>query len=74
MLQICSYGIHFTPPSFPETKRWLVRSPWCLCPSLKFFKQQTSVHKVLALKYFVVIDLGNTNVKWTWWPCESIVT
>ena len=33
------------PPSFPETKRWILRSPWCLCPSLEFLKQQTSVHK-----------------------------
>lgn len=32
------------PPSFPE-KRWLLRSPWCLCLSLKFLKQQTSIRE-----------------------------
>ena len=40
------------PPSFPETKRWLLRSPSCLCPSLKFLKQQTSVHKSSGAEIF----------------------
>jgi hypothetical protein len=42
----------FTPPPFPETKRWLLRSPLFLCPSLKFFKQRTRVHKSSGAEIF----------------------
>jgi hypothetical protein len=52
MLQIRSYGIRFSPPSFQETKKMASKVTLVSVHEYQFLKQQTCVHKSSGTEIF----------------------